>query len=359
MWAFPHLNVTNWQEAPHRCVPALHIYYPRAARFQPPALPQRRTRPAAFTHAGLCVSQRKLRKASAAEGRTRGRDPGRREQKKTTWHIPHIHFTPVKCDSCEARCPPTDAGWSQRHICCYNQLFTRGRRGEESGSCLCVSPPLRRNILRHWTLAGPPAFPPTTTTILLHLDGRERMHSQTMSGETVEWCSSHINGWMQFSAFSRHLKHTQPGPGDADMLHRLLLWNCLCANMGSWRWPLRLYENCSRKRSDKKKISASEHKNAWASTRPPWGYDRHDLKIVSVHTHFERNEYCCRLITPFPGSTVSPAQQNHLLHPTTTIKPRTIVPGQTSPKLWHKFTRSSKLLTTPWANWTSFPFHSQ
>lgn len=90
-----------------------------------------------------------------------------------------------------------------------------------------------------------------------------------------------------------------------------------------------------------KKISASEHKNAWASTIPPWGYDRHDPKIVSVHTHFERNEYCCRLITPFPGSTVSPAQQNHLLHPTTTIKPRTIVPGQTSPKLWHKFTRSS------------------
>lgn len=56
---------------------------------------------AVFTHAGLCVSQ-----WSTAEGRTRGRDPGRREQKKTTWHIPHIHFTPVKCNSCEARCPP-------------------------------------------------------------------------------------------------------------------------------------------------------------------------------------------------------------------------------------------------------------
>lgn len=58
-----------------------------------------------YLHMRVSVSHSEAAE-STAEGRTTGRDPGRREQKKTTWHIPHIHFTPVKCDSCEARCLP-------------------------------------------------------------------------------------------------------------------------------------------------------------------------------------------------------------------------------------------------------------
>lgn len=51
---------------------------------------------------------------------------------------------------------PTNAARSQRHICCYNHLFTRSRREEESGSC--PYPPTPEP-------PGPPS------PVLLHLDG--------------------------------------------------------------------------------------------------------------------------------------------------------------------------------------------
>lgn len=51
---------------------------------------------------------------------------------------------------------PTNAARSQRHICCYNHLFTRSRHEDESGSC--PYPPTPEP-------PGPPS------PVLLHLDG--------------------------------------------------------------------------------------------------------------------------------------------------------------------------------------------
>lgn len=135
-----------------------------------------------YTCGSVCFTAKAAE--SAAEGRTRGRDPGRREQKKTTWHIPHIHFTPVKCDSCEARCPPppmrAGANATSAAIISYSPAADVGKR---VGLVWIPPHPYAGTSFDTGHLPAHPP-PPPPTTILLHLDGRERMHSKTMSGET-------------------------------------------------------------------------------------------------------------------------------------------------------------------------------
>lgn len=217
----------KWQEVPHWRVPALHIWPPRAARLTS-CIATATDRPLRL-HMRVCVFH------STAEGRTRGRDPGRREQKKTTWHIPHIHFTPVKCDSCEARCPPpTDAGWGQRHICCYNQLFTRGRRGEESGSCLYPPPtpehPLTLDTCRH--PHPPPHRPPA-----FRWQGKDAFKDNVWRNcgamLLLQWRLYAV----MFPAFQR-TPQTHPNRPwrcwhAVQVADWVLLWDCPCANTGS------------------------------------------------------------------------------------------------------------------------------